>query len=70
MSACGNCGGSLRPRCFYCDMSKVERETIARVVAWLRRRAEEREGSAGALWHLDVARRLESGAWKEDGDHG
>jgi hypothetical protein len=56
-------------RCQACVLDahddRVERDTIARVVAWLRARADERHGSAGQLWSADIANRLERGDWKE-----
>lgn len=55
-------------RCMACIVEDVqaetERETISRVVAWLRERADERHGSAGQLWSADIANRLERGDWR------
>lgn len=51
---------------------RTERETIARVVAWLRREAAKHNGPMPGVDPVGsvrvIADAIEEGAWREDGD--
>lgn len=69
---CFGCEGATERRCLACYGAKVERETLARVVAWMRREAAKHNGPmpgvdpVGSV--LVIADAIERGAWKENGD--
>lgn len=74
---CFGCEGPTERRCLACYGAKVERETLARVVAWLRRHADQPHSiESGEMMFSPMTRGvlhmaasdIERGAWKEDGD--
>lgn len=68
MGECETCREDGR-RCQACTLdahdAEVERETIRRVVAWLRRESKDHNDPSAFRWAANL---IERGDWKEDGD--